>query len=121
MDILLINENELSVIGRSFSFVKVYSVFTNFEIKQHVLPTVFYQIGLRFYFVSFDCSEPPHIHIGDDAAKICKYWLRNGHGELADYAGFNKRELRKIEKIINDKYELLRSTFDEYCKNYKKP
>jgi hypothetical protein len=47
--------------------------------------------------------------------------LRNGHGELADYAGFNKRELRKIEKIINDKYELLRSSFDKYCKNYKKP
>lgn len=84
------------------------------------MPTVFYQIGLRFYFVSFDCSEPVHIHVGDDAAKICKYWLREGKPVLADNAGFNKRELRKIEKIIAEKYDLLKNTFDEFCKNYKK-
>lgn len=101
--------------------MEVYGGFTNFENKQQILPTVFYQIGLRFYFVSFDCSEPAHIHIGDDASKICKYWLRNEEGVLADNSGFNNRELRKIEKIIREKYDLLRNTFDEFCKNYKKP
>ncbi len=41
------------------------------------MPTIFFKFGLRFYFVSYDCIEPPHIHVGDDARKICKYWLKN--------------------------------------------
>ena len=33
------------------------------------MPTIFFKFGLRFYFVSFDCSEPPHIHVSDDTKK----------------------------------------------------
>ncbi len=38
------------------------------------MPTVFFKFGFRFYFVSFDCTEPAHIHISDQAKKNCKFW-----------------------------------------------
>lgn len=84
------------------------------------MPTIFIKFGWRFYFVSYDCSEPPHIHVSDDARKICKYWLSNGAAVFADNSGFTKRELAKIENEINDQYQLILSTFNEFCKNYKK-
>ena len=84
------------------------------------MPTIFFKFGLRFYFVSYDCSEPPHVHIGDDAKKICKYWLRDNEIWLADNAGFSKKELTKIERTILENYTLILKTFNEFCKGYKK-
>lgn len=84
------------------------------------MPTIFFKFGLRFYFVSYDCNEPPHIHVGDDVRKICKYWLKNYKGILADNAGFNKHDLARIEKVILDNYQELLKSFNEYCKGYKK-
>ena len=122
------------------------------------MPTIFFRFELRFYFVSFDCSEPCHMHVGDDAKKICKFWLRNGEVYLADNRGFKKSELAKIQKEIELNYTLMgisknlpfplqsickmliwrgiqgevekkkrvfrdaliHSTFNEYCKEYKK-
>ena len=84
------------------------------------MPTIFFKFGLRFYFVSYDCIEPPHIHIGDDARKICKYWLKDGNGILADNSGFNKRDLARIEKVISENFKTLLKAFNEYCKGYKK-
>ena len=84
------------------------------------MPTIFFKFGLRFYFVSYDCIEPPHIHVGDDARKICKYWLKSNKGILADNAGFNERDLRRIEKVILENYKTLIKAFNEFCKGYKK-
>ena len=84
------------------------------------MPTLFYKLGFRFYFVSYDCSEPPHIHVGDDSNKICKYWLKNKKGFLVNSSGFKKNELIKIGKIVNDNYDFLTEQFNEYCKNFKK-
>ena len=84
------------------------------------MPTVLFKFGWRFYFVSFDCNEPPHIHVGDDKYKICKYWLRNNKGIFADNTGFTKQEIKKIEKVINENFELLNTAFHEFCKGYKK-
>ena len=28
----------------------------------------------RFFFTSFDCTEPPHIHVERDE-RTCKFWL----------------------------------------------
>ena len=84
------------------------------------MPTIFFKFGFRFYFVSYDCSEPPHIHAGDDVRKICKYWLRNNKALLADNSGFSKRELARIEKVILENYSLILTTFNEFCKRYKK-
>ncbi len=84
------------------------------------MPTIFFKFGIRFYFVSYDCREPPHVHAGDDSRKICKYWLRNNGIVLADNSGFTKRELAKIEKVILENYSLILNTFNEFCKGYKK-
>jgi hypothetical protein len=84
------------------------------------MPTIFYKYGFRFYFVSFDCSEPAHIHVGNDANKLCKFWLRGEKGMLADSTGFTKRELKLIENEVNLNFELLKNKFDEFCKGYKK-
>ena len=65
------------------------------------MPTIFYKFGLRFYFVSFDCSEPCHIHVADKNGKICKYWLRN------------------TEIYLADNFKIIKDTFYEFCKNYK--
>jgi len=78
------------------------------------MPTIFFKFGFRFYFVSYDCKEPPHIHVGDDVKKICKYWLKNGKGVLADNSGFSKRDLARIENAVFENYKLLLNTFNEY-------
>ena len=84
------------------------------------MPTVFFKFGYRFYFVSYDCSEPPHIHIGDDNKKICKFWLRDGVGVFANQSGFTKREILKIEQVVIENYSLLITKFNEHCKGFKK-
>jgi hypothetical protein len=84
------------------------------------MPTIFFKLGLRFYFVSYDCAEPPHVHIGDDTKKICKFWLRNNEVILADNSGFTNKELSKLRKIVEENYLLIITTFNEFCKRYKK-
>jgi hypothetical protein len=84
------------------------------------MPTVFFKFGYRFYFVSYDCNEPAHIHVGDDKKQICKYWLRSGKAVFADQSGFNKVELSKIEKVISENYSLLINKFNEHCSGFKK-
>lgn len=84
------------------------------------MPTIFFKFGLRFYFVSFDCSEPPHVHVSDDVKKICKFWLKNNETILADNSGFTKSELKKIEKEVKQNFTLIISTFNEFCKGYNK-
>lgn len=60
------------------------------------MPTIFFKLGFGFYFVSYDCREPLHVHVGDDAGKVCKFWLENDISSLADNAGFKKRELVEV-------------------------
>ena len=84
------------------------------------MPTIFLKLGFRFYFVSYDCIEPLHIHISDDTKKVCKFWIRRNMIILADNSGFTKRELSKLEKIIKENQKLIILKFDEFCKRYKK-
>ena len=84
------------------------------------MPTIFFKFGLRFYFVSYDCSEPVHIHITDDSKKVCKFWLKVDHVVLADNSGFTKSELRNLQKEIEQNFNLIITTFNEFCKGYKK-
>jgi len=99
-------------------------IFHNFELEillPQKVPTVFRKFGWRFYFVSFDCNEPLHIHVGDDANKLCKFWLR-GEKEvaLADNVSFNQSELRKIRKEIEANFQRIEKAFHEHCKDFKK-
>lgn len=80
------------------------------------MPTIFYKLGFRFYFLSSDCSEPPHIDVSDDGKKICKFWLREKQCELADSSGFLNTDLRKIEREVNLSSTLLKTKFNEFYK-----
>ena len=51
----------------------------------------------RFFFTSFDCNEPPHVHV-ERASSTCKFWLEPI--ELARSHGFRAHELNVIRRII---------------------
>ena len=84
------------------------------------MPTIFFKFGLRFYFVSYDCREPIHVHVSDDKKKVCKFWVKEDEVFLADNSGFTKRELNKLEKEVKQNSTLIISTFNEFCKSHKK-
>jgi Domain of unknown function (DUF4160) len=78
-----------------------------------VVPTVAGITGpYRFFFYSFDCNEPRHIHVRRDKA-VCKYWL--DPVALASNSGFTPKELNRIRKIILDNLDLIREAWDEHC------
>jgi hypothetical protein len=85
------------------------------------MPTLFRKFGFRFYFLSYDCAEPTHIHISDDQNKTAKFWLKGDKGViLSSQVGFKKSELAKIEKEIFANFDTIVLAFDAYCKKNKK-
>jgi hypothetical protein len=54
----------------------------------------------RFFFYSFDCNEPRHVH---REYKTCKFWL--DQVSLAANNGFAAHELSRIRRIITDHLE----------------
>ncbi len=59
-------------------------------------PAVLRDGPYRFYFVSHDAQEPPHVHIDRDSLSA-KFWLEPV--ALAYNLGFSAHELRKIEQL----------------------
>jgi len=83
------------------------------------MPTVLRIGSIIFFFTSYDCYEPIHIHVVD-GRKECKYWLRDENiVVLADNCCFSKAELYKIRKIVIENFELIIKTWYEHCKNTK--
>lgn len=81
------------------------------------MPTVFKIGSIIFFFTSYDCYEPIHIHVVD-GRKECKYWLRDEERVvLADNSGFSQAELLKIRRIVIENFELINKSWDEHCKN----
>ncbi|MBA4407813.1 MAG: hypothetical protein C0397_00135 [Odoribacter sp.] len=81
------------------------------------MPTVLKIGSIIFFFTSYDCYEPIHIHVVD-GRKECKYWLReDGIVVLADNGGFSKAELLKLRKIVFENFKLIQKTWYEHCKN----
>lgn len=76
------------------------------------MPTVLISGPYRFYFWSYDCDEPRHIHVQRDS-KQAKFWL--DPVLLEDSFGFRGKELREIERIIVANSLLLREAWDEHC------
>jgi len=64
----------------------------------------------RFFFTSFDCNEPPHVHVERENS-TCKFWLEPI--ELARSHGFRARELNVIRRIIRAR----RAAILEACMN----
>jgi hypothetical protein len=61
------------------------------------MPTVLRTGAYRFYFYSHEPNEPPHIHVDRDNLSV-KFWINPV--SLARNLGFNARELRQIEIMV---------------------
>ncbi|MCZ7673156.1 MAG: DUF4160 domain-containing protein [Chloroflexi bacterium] len=67
----------------------------------------------RFYFYSYDCGEPRHMHVDRDTMSA-KFWL-DPDVSLATNHGFSRKELRDIERITRDNLEELKHAWDAFC------
>jgi len=68
----------------------------------------------RFYFYSFDCNEPRHVHVRRER-KTCKFWLEPISLEYNN--GFPPKDLNRIRKIIVDHLTDIIEAWDEHCDN----
>ncbi len=75
------------------------------------MPTVFVINGFRFFFYSNENNEPAHIHV-EKADAAAKFWLNPV--ALENNYGFNSRELKQIEDIIQQNVSGLIKKWNEY-------
>ncbi len=66
----------------------------------------------RFYFYSFDCNEPKHVHVERDRSN-CKFWLEPL--VLAWNHGFAPHELNQIRGSIKTHKRRISDAWDEHC------
>lgn len=78
------------------------------------MPTTLRFGPYRFYFYSYDCSEPRHTHVDRENMSV-KFWL-DPDVSLAENYGFSRKELREIELITRDHLEILRHEWNRFCR-----
>jgi hypothetical protein len=66
----------------------------------------------RFFFYSFDCNEPEHVHVQRDK-DTCKFWLMPL--ALSKNNGFSSKELNAIRAIIEDNLTEILEAWHEHC------
>jgi hypothetical protein len=77
------------------------------------MPTALRFRAYRFYFYSYDCGEPRHMHV-DREGRSAKFWL-DPNVTLEENHGYSRQELRDIERITRDNLEHLRDEWDSFC------
>ena len=80
------------------------------------MPTALRLGPYRFYFYSYDCGEPRHMH-ADRESCSAKFWLDPDVLLEANH-GYGRKELRDIERIVRENLELLRNEWDRFCRDY---
>jgi hypothetical protein len=65
-----------------------------------------------FYFYSFDCGEPMHVHVRRDN-KQAKFWI--DPVALVWNRGFSAKELNDIRRIIIEHEAQIVGAWDEHC------
>ncbi len=68
------------------------------------MPTVLRVDAYRFFFVSLDRGEPPHIHVRREQ-KVAKFWLDPVVLERA--GGFSRAEISGLLKLVQEHRERL--------------
>ena len=77
------------------------------------MPTVRNIAGpYRFFFYSFDCNEPEHVHVQREKM-LCKFWLKPV--TLAKNDGFSARELNGIRQLMQANLRILLEAWHEHC------
>lgn len=75
------------------------------------MPTIWRTGPYRFFFVSLDYGEPPHIHVQREN-KVAKFWL--DPVALQKSGGFRPTELNKIAKLVQDNRDYLLERWYEF-------
>lgn len=75
------------------------------------MPTLLRDGKYRFYFVSGDRNEPPHVHVQSDKS-FAKFWLNPV--ALQKSGNFGRVELRHVQRIV----ERYQSEFTEAWHEY---
>ena len=75
------------------------------------MPTILRVGPYRFFFYAADRDEPIHVHIERDD-KIAKFWLDPIRLENSD--GFNRLDLSRIFKIIEENRDKILEGWNEY-------
>jgi len=65
-----------------------------------------------FFFYSFDCNEPIHVHVRRDRQN-CKFWL--APVDLAWNHGFSARELNDIRRVVMGNEQVIIEAWNEQC------
>jgi hypothetical protein len=78
------------------------------------MPTALRRGPYRFYFYPYDCAEPRHMHV-DRENLSAKLWL-DPDVRLAENLGYNRHELRVIERLARETLEVLRNAWDNFCR-----
>jgi hypothetical protein len=66
----------------------------------------------RFFFYSFDCNEPKHVHVRREKM-VCKFWLVPI--ELAANHGFAAQELNTIRRRVHAHVAQIIEAWHEHC------
>ena len=75
------------------------------------MPTVLREGPYRFFFVSVDYPEPPHIRVTREN-KVAKFWL--DPVMLQKAGGFSRQELDRIARLIDENQQLLLESWHEF-------
>jgi len=75
------------------------------------MPTLL-QVGpYRVFFYAGDRDEPPHVHV-EREDKIAKFWI--DPIRLQRSGGFSRREIGRIQKVLNARHAKLLEVWNEY-------
>ena len=66
----------------------------------------------RFFFYSFDCNEPMHVHVKRENM-VCKFWLEPV--VLSKNHGFSPHELNHIRQLIQSNLNEIVEAWHEHC------
>jgi hypothetical protein len=75
------------------------------------MPTVLRSGPYRFFFYAGDRDEPPHIHVERDKSEA-KFWLDPVWLEWS--RSFSRKEINKIQEIIEENQQQLLDSWNEY-------
>jgi len=81
------------------------------------MPTILRVGPYRFFFYAGDKDEPPHIHVERDD-KTDKFWL--DPVRLQSSGGFDRTEITKIHKIIDQNRSKLMEAWNEYFTDWNR-
>ena len=75
------------------------------------MPTILNIGPYRFFFVSLDQNEPPHVHVRREKM-VAKFWL--DPVVLQNTGGFSRAELNQIVRLVEDNRETLLERWYEF-------